>query len=226
MSDNHRTNIGISLLGIHHCITRGIEVSLEHSQGFLRSGYPNESTRAGFHSYVRSLASVVHAHHLSEDEVAFPYFKNLYPQIPFDTLADTHRKIIPLLEAVNLALDNPGEGSKLLSSKQLQEVIVNLTALDALWRPHIQIEESYLTPQKMDETVSLAEQQKLAMEIGQHIQKHAVPDYLTVPFTLFNLESGERQYMAAEMPPIVTQQLVPQVWKEKWAPMLPFLLQS
>jgi hypothetical protein len=220
MSETHRTNTGISLLCIHHCITRGIKVSLEHSQGYLQSGFPDEGTRTGFHSYVRSLATVVNAHHLSEDEVAFPYFQIIYPQIPFDTLAETHRKIIPLLDAVNLALDNPGE-----SGVQLQEFIKNLTALDALWHPHIQIEESYITPQKMDELVSLAEQQKLAMEIGQHTQKHAVPDYLTVPFTLFNLEGDERAYMAAELPPIVTQQLVPQVWKEKWAPMLPFLLQ-
>ena len=220
MSDDHRTNIGISLLCIHHCITRGIEVSLQYSQGFLQSGFPYEETRSGFYSYVRSLASVVHAHHLSEDDVAFPYFKDKYPQIPFDTLQDTHRKIIPILAAINLSLDQPGE-----NGERLTEFIRSLSALETLWRPHIQLEESYITPKTVDELASLEDQQKLAMQIGQHNQKYAIPDFLTVPFTLFNLAGAEREYMAAEMPPIVTQQLVPQVWKEKWSPMIPFLLQ-
>jgi hypothetical protein len=30
--------------------------------------------------------------------------------------------------------------------------------------------------------------------------------------------------MAQQMPPVVTQELVPIAWKEHWAPMVPFLL--
>jgi hypothetical protein len=30
--------------------------------------------------------------------------------------------------------------------------------------------------------------------------------------------------MAQQMPPVVSQELVPVAWKEQWAPMKPFLL--
>jgi hypothetical protein len=44
------------------------------------------------------------------------------------------------------------------------------------------------------------------------------------PFLLYNLPTEERAIIAQAMPPIVTRQLVPVVWKEKWEPMSPFLL--
>ncbi len=219
MPDNHRTNIGISLLCIHHCITRGLANSIQHCQGFQKSGFPDEGTQSGFYSYVRCLGTVVHAHHLSEDDVAFPFFKEVIPQAPFNAFAETHRQIVPILNEINLTLDKPGE-----HAGRLAELSKEMSGLNSLWHPHIQLEENFFTPQKVDELVSYEDQQKLAMQIGQHNQKNATPDYLIVPFTLFNLEGDERRYMAEEMPPVVSQQLVPQVWKEKWAPMLPFLL--
>jgi hypothetical protein len=45
-----------------------------------------------------------------------------------------------------------------------------------------------------------------------------------MPFVLYNLPAEERAILAQKMPPIVTQQLLPVDWKEKWAPMQPFLL--
>jgi hemerythrin-like domain-containing protein len=219
MSETHRTNIGQSLLCIHRCITRGIEVSSERSREYARSGYPDEATRGGFASYVRSLATVLDAHHLAEDELAFPTFKSIFPQVPYQALMDDHRKITALITTINQVLDRPGPDGE--SQADLNR---ELSALEALWRPHIQIEESHFTPQAVDERISLEDQIKLAGQIGAHNQKYAVPDYLTVPFTLFNLAEEDRAYMAAEMPPILTQQLVPQVWKDKWAPMIPFFL--
>jgi hypothetical protein len=54
---------------------------------------------------------------------------------------------------------------------------------------------------------------------------HSGPDYLVVPFVLYNLSPEQRAILAAEMPPIVTQQLVPIAWKAQWEPMSPFLLE-
>jgi len=45
-----------------------------------------------------------------------------------------------------------------------------------------------------------------------------------VPFLLHDLEPADRAAMAANFPPIVTEQLVPIFWKEKRSPMQPFLL--
>jgi hypothetical protein len=56
------------------------------------------------------------------------------------------------------------------------------------------------------------------------MQEHAKPDYLVVPFTLYNLPPLERTFMARALPPSVVQELVPGPGKEKWQPMAPFLL--
>jgi hypothetical protein len=52
----------------------------------------------------------------------------------------------------------------------------------------------------------------------------APPDPVLVPFILYNLSAEDRAIMAQQMPPAVSQELVPIVWKEQWAPMVPFLL--
>jgi hemerythrin-like domain-containing protein len=220
MSEPHRINLGVSLLCVHRCITRGIQVSIQHNQSFMQTGFPDGDIRSGYHDYVKSLVSVVHAHHLTEDELSFPYFKEIFPQAPFDALFADHRQIVPLLGQINQSLDRADADAK----GYLNDLNQVLAKLAEIWHPHIQIEESHFTPQAVDARVSLEDQHKLAMQIGEHTQKYAVPDYLTVPFYLYNLSDEDRQYAAADMPPVVTQQLVPQVWKTRWAPMIPFLL--
>jgi hypothetical protein len=45
-----------------------------------------------------------------------------------------------------------------------------------------------------------------------------------VPFLLYNAEAEDRAFYVNAMPPELTQQLVPIVWKDEWAAMKPFLL--
>lgn len=73
MPDLYKPNVGADLARIHAMITRALDVSIEHSLSFVRHGYPNASTHEEFVSYVQSLASVLHSHHLTEDEAVFPY---------------------------------------------------------------------------------------------------------------------------------------------------------
>jgi len=47
---------------------------------------------------------------------------------------------------------------------------------------------------------------------------------LAIPFLFYNLEDDDRTHFMSVMPPQVTQELVPFVWKDIWAPMKPFLL--
>ena len=73
--------------------------------------------------------------------------------------------------------------------------------------------------------ISVDEHIRLAQLFAKLSQEHAQPDYLVVPFILYNLAPEDRAIMAGSMPPVVTQELVPKAWKEKWAPMQPFLLE-
>ena len=99
-----------------------------------------------------------------------------------------------------------------------------LTKIAQLWHPHIQIEEDHFGLEKIGMMLDIEEHIRLCKMFAQHNQEHSGPDYLVVPFLLYNLSAEDRAIVSQAMPPIVTQQLVPIAWKEKWEPMLPFLL--
>ena len=89
---------------------------------------------------------------------------------------------------------------------------------------HIAIEEEHFTIARFASLMPPEEHSRLLGLFMQHMQQNTGPDYLIVPFLLYNSAPDNRAFFAGGMPPIVTQQLVPVVWKEKWAPMQPFLL--
>jgi hypothetical protein len=60
---------------------------------------------------------------------------------------------------------------------------------------------------------------------GQHTQQNTGPDYLVLPFILYNMPPEARELFAKGLPPILTERLVPVDWKDQWAPMKPFLLE-
>jgi hypothetical protein len=53
--------------------------------------------------------------------------------------------------------------------------------------------------------------------------EHLKPDYIILPFNFYNLSTKDRGKIAQELPEIVTQQLIPFTWKDKWESMKPFL---
>ena len=72
--------------------------------------------------------------------------------------------------------------------------------------------------------MSIEETIDMAQKASAHSQEHTQPASLAIPFLLYNLEGEDRAYMMAVMPPEITQQLVPIVWKDEWAPKKPILL--
>jgi len=54
--------------------------------------------------------------------------------------------------------------------------------------------------------------------------KHMAPDYLVMPFILYNLPKQDREALAGMLPPIITQKLVATDWKPKWESMKRYLL--
>jgi len=93
-----------------------------------------------------------------------------------------------------------------------------------LLRAHTQIEEDHFASDRLFAVMGLEEQGDLSRKAAEHSMKHASPDYLVAPFLLYNLTLDDRTLFAQAIPPIVTQQLVPITWKEKWLSMKPFLL--
>jgi len=222
MSETVQPNIGADAIRIHRIITRGLKVGMERSQAFAQEGYPDAATQGGFASYVQSLASVLHGHHLTEDDLIFPYLRGQLPEAPYDLLSAQHREMEPLLEEVQATLEAVAADAQ--PGAALDDLNRTLNKIAEIWHPHIQIEEEHFGVGALAALIEVDEHVRLGKLSAQYGQEHAGPPYLTVPFMLYNLPAEDRAILAQAMPPVVTQQLVPGEWKEQWAPMSPFLL--
>ncbi len=222
MPEPNSPNVAEDLLCIHAIITRGLNVSIEKGRLFHHGGYPDASAREGFIAYVGSLVSVLHAHHLTESDLFFPYFRDKLPEAPIDLLTAQHRELEPVLEQAKTAKDDTS--SEAQAGAALGRLNSLLEKIADFWHPHIRIEEDHFSVDCLRTLMDAKEHDALARAAMQHSQEHSGPDYLVVPFLLHNLPPDTRPTFARMMPPVVTQQLLPIVWKEKWEPMRPFLL--
>jgi hypothetical protein len=109
-------------------------------------------------------------------------------------------------------------------AQSLEDMCDVLSRLAGLWHPHIAEEEAAMSPEVAAKAVTIPESIELAQKAGALSQEHAQPAPLVIPFLFYNLAGEDRAFFMAAMPEQVTQQLVPVVWKDEWAPMKPFLL--
>jgi len=218
MPEQAKPNVAGSLFTIHAVITRALNVTIENVETFRQQGFPDSTTQQGFADYVRSLVSVLHSHHLVEDDLAFPYLQEKLPEAPYDLLIAQHQEMLLILDQIDLGIDTTGDEAS------LNDLKVALEKVDAMWHPHIQIEEEHFTIEKTEELIDVEEHLRLIKQFGEYSQQHSGPNYLVIPFILYNLPVELRNIMARAMPPEVTQNLVPIVWKEKWESMKAFLL--
>jgi hemerythrin-like domain-containing protein len=222
MLETPKPNSGRDLARIHRIITRGIDVSIDKGRSFARDGFTESETCEGYAKYVQALVSVLHGHHLTEDELICPYMRDRLPDVPYDSLESDHREMQSILDAASAAIEGLPFDEQ--ARESLGDLVRALTDMRRLWHPHIQTEESHFTEDKLDRLMDTSEHIELGRESAQHAQAHSGPDFLVVPFLLYNLSPEERAVMVQSMPPVVTQELVPIAWKDKWAPMKPFLL--
>jgi hypothetical protein len=222
MGESLTPNIGRSLILVHRIITRGLLVTIERSRAFEKAGFPDPATCDGFASYVRSLTTFLDAHHTAEDEIAFPFFRDRLPDAPYDLLARQHKAMVPLIDHIRSVVPGvtgPDAGGA------LRDIHRCACRIEEGWHPHFKTEEEHLAPDRVVATMSDDEQRGMNARIGAHNGEHLQPDYLLVPFTLFNLATEDRAMMAKVLPPAVVHELVPGAWKERWQPMAPFLLE-
>lgn len=217
MSEQMPANVGEDILRIHRVLTRSLTVSIQ----FLQQAEQPDNLHHGFRLYLRALSGLLHAHHLGEDEIGFPFWRTKSPFAPLNNLIRDHLRMMPLLEKIEIWL-NSESGWEAPHLRRLQGI---LEELNAIWLWHIQLEESVMGPEKADALLTPAENQQLARQLATHGQEHAQPDALVLPFILYNLPVEDRAVMAQIFPPLVTRQLVPVEWKPVWEPMKPFLLE-
>jgi hemerythrin-like domain-containing protein len=210
-----------TLRTVHKVITRGVEVTRSHSHSYAEQGLPDEALWSGFISYARTFVNLTHAHHDGEEVLIFPFSQEKMPGTSFDLLKAQHRELAALLDEMGAAID---EAEKNPATESLSRISRLGAQVSEIWRNHIREEESIFSAERVNAVVTPEEQGSLMQQAAQHGMAHSGPNYLVAPFLLHNLEPEDRAYMAAEMPPIISQELVPVVWKDQWAPMKPFLL--
>ena len=225
MEESHQPHLAVSLRAVHTVITRALEITRTEALSLQRED-PIDPTRVrGFGDYVGVLATVVDAHHRTEDDLAFPYFRELLPDMPINKLMADHKRMETLIERF-------ADASRRMVPSAQREVIsaaatdIAQTAGDLLeiWGLHIAIEEQYWSRQTIDSVISAEENARLNRLYLEYDQKLAQPASVVVPFMLFNLPPDERGVFTDEMPEEVTGHLVPEVWKPEWEAMTPFLL--
>ena len=218
---NRFPNLANDLVRIHKAISRGITVAVTNGTQFNKDGFPDAGIREGFARYVQSLTIVLTAHHMSEDEIAFPAIKLQLPTAPYERLTATHQNIATCLEMIREGLGGMSQES---AEAGLGVVIKNLKKIASLWSPHIRMEEEYFGETAIGAVMTPEEQAQVSISMARHSQEHAVPPYLALPFVLYNLPVNDRASMAETLPKVVMEELIPKEWKDHWAPMKPFLL--
>ena len=184
-------------------------------------GSQTKASNAGMPTISRASGLILSAHHLGEDEIAFPALKEKLPAAPYGRLAEDHKIIeaalTPVRESIpEVAGANPAGG--------LGVVMDNLRKVLAIWTPHMRKEETSFAEKAIGEVMTPDEQGKLSGSMAKLSQEHAGPPFLVLPFVLFNLAGADREAMAATLPEVVIKQLLPIDWKEQWSAMRPFLL--
>lgn len=222
MSEMNTPNVSASLFTIHAVISRGLSVAADRTASFAAGGIPEGELRDGYINYLHSLASVLESHHLTEDELAFPYLQRIIPEAPYDDLVRQHKEMTAILTGIGEAIEalRAREGDP----ESLNKLNQGLSKLRALWHPHIEVEERYFSPEAAAKLIEPPEHLRLIKAFSEHSQQHSGPDYLVLPFILYNLPPGPRRAMSAGLPKEVTENLIPHVWREKWASMAPFLV--
>ena len=222
MSEQIVSSLAEDLLRIHRVVTRALHVALTSGQKFAQSGFPDDSMRRGFYNYVRSLSILLNSHHIGEDEIAFPRAKERIPGIPVDHLCADHKEMAGILTEINQMLEKSASGVK------DDEVLVGLNdalgRLNNLWTDHIHLEEDVFAARKLREAFKDYEQADLDRTISEFSRKHSSPNYLLVPFILYNLSEEDRKKMMSSMPKVIIPVMVNVIWKNKWESMKPFLL--
>jgi hypothetical protein len=214
-------NLAEDLERIHRAITRGLFVAVTRGSVFIKDGFLDRSLQHGFALFLQALTAVLSAHHLGEDELAFPALKLKLPDVPYGSLAADHTRIESALDQVKSALPELGSDTP---APALVKVVEGLQQILSIWTPHILIEQASFTATTIAVAMTQAEQAELSILLAKHAQEHVGPPFFALPFVLFNLSPEDRARMAAMMPRMVIEELIPGEWKEKWAPMKPFLL--
>lgn len=209
------------LIRIHSVITRALNVAIEKSRSFEDAGFLDASMKDGFLMYVRCLVELLDSHHLTEDKLAFPYLRKIFPDAPYDELMHQHRQMEPLVKESKTTIKYIEKSDRW---EHLGSLYTPLSQIREIWSPHILKEEKHFGPTNIAGVIDMKERIRLGRLFAKHGVKHQHEGILMIPFILYNLSLKDRKIMSQMIPWIVRKISVQGLLKKRWQPMAPFLL--
>ncbi|MGQ9786295.1 MAG: hemerythrin domain-containing protein [Anaerolineae bacterium] len=219
--EESKLNLAPHLLLAHRIITRALQIIAQNCQRFGSEEFPDPLIREGFACYVQSFASFLRAHHSAEDEILFPYLQTRLPEVPYAMLRRQHKAMVPL--ANHIATVGNSLVSSAVGTGQLANLHHCVERLMEGWHPHFKAEEQHFTAEQLTRHLSLDEHMQLSRQLAEYTRHHLQPDYLLIPFVLYNLVAVERAHFAS-MLLLPTDRQIPDTQQDKWKVMQPFLL--
>jgi hypothetical protein len=95
---DHELTLADYFLAVHKVISRGVDISNAHIDGFIKDGFSTEQIGEGYLNYVHALTVLFDSHHKTEDDIAFPFFQEKLPNTHFEWLFEDHDLITGFIE--------------------------------------------------------------------------------------------------------------------------------
>jgi hypothetical protein len=208
-------------LAIHKIISRGAHIAVKGARKFVDTGFPGEDEKQGYLNYLKGLILMFDSHHLTEDEIAFPYFQENLPETHFEWLHEDHDLITGFIEELE-PLVEALEGENDLSGN-LEKLLTVLEKIDDRWVQHLNLEVGEFVNQ-IDGLASYEERVDLLKKFYAFSESLIQPYYLSLPFMQFNLEAADRQNWIGGFSPELVDKLESEEWIEKYQSMEPFFV--
>jgi hemerythrin-like domain-containing protein len=218
---DHQLTLENYFLIVHKVISRGVDISNAHIDGFIKDGFPNETACDGYLNYIHALTVLFDSHHKTEDDIAFPFFRDALPKTHFEWLLEDHDLINGFIEELQPILDALNKREQVdINMVLCKEVLVKISDR---WYGHIDLEEEEFI-NLIDDLITDEEKDRLFTRFGNYNFELLEPHNLSFPFMLYNLESQDQQHIVNAYPKAWFADLNMPVWRAKWESMIPYLL--
>jgi hypothetical protein len=209
-------------LTIHKIISRGLKMSIKGIKRFMKHGFPDDQTREGFLDYVETTALMLETHHLTEDDVAFPYFKDSLPDTHFTWLVEDHDLINGFLVDLDRSIESIENQENV--KHELQALKETLIKIRKRWNMHKGLEKREFI-NLIDLQTTHPERLKLVDQFFAYNDPLIEPYHLTVPFMLFNLKQKDREQWMKGFSAERLERLESEEWIAEYRGMKPYFLE-
>ncbi len=162
------------------------------------------------------------SHHLTEDDIGFPYFEKDLPDTHFEWLHEDHNLITGFLEELTPIMDIFEKTDT--TQENLKDIEAVLLKIEDRWNQHVGLEEEEFI-NIIDTLAPYEDRVKLIDQFFDFNEDLLQPYHLSLPFMLYNLGTEDRNRWSKGYSRDLLKKVETVSWKEQWGSMKPFFLE-